>query len=297
MGFTPWGQRPQDPDQLRASNLAKQLDVSPETIRDRIEGMEDAGAIQGWEAYPNPTLVGLSVGGWAFRPREEETVEGALADVLLVDGVVEVITYHGPLLVVALAYTSEEERTRRLRLIGRLLDDEAPQHVFDPPLPDPGHEPDAVDWRIVRALRGQARRPLREVAEEISKSYRTVKRRFDRLTSEGCLFVVPRVDLSHVSGILPFTLVAMLGDQADHETLNALVHRVEDRALHKLLPSDPPGAMAAIGCFADTLAEMDEIKRDAATVSGVERVHALLSKGRHATDWIDARIEERIAAA
>lgn len=296
MGYTPWGHRPQDPDQLRPSTLAKRLDVTPETIRDRIDKMEQAGVIQAWEAYPNPCHADLTAGGWAFRPPDEPTADDAVAEAGLVDGVLEIITYHGPFVVVALAYRDSAERDRRLTLIGHRFQDDDPVHVFDPPMPDVDRELDGLDWRIVQALRGQARRPLRDVADEVGASYRTVKRRFDRMTGEGSLFVVPRVDLSRVSGILPFTLVNVLADAADEDTVNALARRFSERILHELLPTEPSGALAVLGLWADTTGEMDDLVQAAAGMDGVERAFALLSKGRTTTDWLDARIAHRADA-
>ncbi len=291
MGYTPWGSMAKDPDQLRPTTLAGELDVSPETIRDRIEGMEAAGVIQGWEAYPNPRLIDLEAGGWAFQPPDARTVDDALEDALLVDGVLEVITYRGPFVAVALAYESQAERDRRLSLIGRLLDDRDPVHVIDPPWPTPEIDIDPLDVQIVAALRGQARRPLREVAEEVDRSYRTVKRRYDKLTEHGALFIVPRVSLAHVSGVLPFTLVLLLEPDAGLEPANELARRFDDRVLHRLLPVGKAPKMAALGLFAETIAEVGTFEREAAAVDGVANAFAVFSRGRHATDWIDDRLD------
>lgn len=296
MGYTPWGQRPKDPDLLRPSVIADELDVTPETVRERIKGLEVAGVIDTWEAYPNPRHADLSAGGWAFRPPVEIDVDATIEEASLVDGVLEILTYQGPFIVVALAFQDASERDRRLKLLGNRFEDPDPMHVFDPPMPEVDEELDRVDWQIIGALRGQARRPLREVAEEVDVSYRTVKRRFDRMSREGSLFVVPRVDLSRVSGILPFTLVAVLEDDADLDTVNALSHRFEDRSLHELLPTEPAGALVAMGMHAETTGEMDEVVQAAREMEGVDRAFGLLSRGRVSTDWLDARIAQRARA-
>lgn len=296
MGYTPWGPRPQDPDTLRPTTLARSLDVSPETIRDRIEGMEQAGVIQTWEAYPNPRLIGLDVGGWAFQPPGARTAEEALEDVLLVDGVLEVLTYRGPFVAVALAYAGEAERDRRLALIGRQLEDPDPVHLLDAPMPEADHDPDRLDLAIVAALRGQARRPLREVAEGVEASYRTVKRRYDKMTGSGALFIVPRVSLAHVSGILPFTLVLRLEPGAGLDPVHRIARTLDDRVLHRLLPVSEDPKMAALGAFAETVAGIDRIEHEAEAVEGIDRAFTVLSKSRHATDWIDTRLAALLEA-
>lgn len=292
MGYTPWGQ-PKDPATLRASTIAEQVDLTPETVRDRIGKLEDAGVIPAWEAYPNPRLIGLQVAGYAFHPPAEAVVDDALEEARLVDGVLEVLTYHGPFAAVALAYRDGAERDRRLSLLAGRFEDEDPAHVFEPPMPSVDRELDGLDWRIIGGLRGDARRSLRELADEIGASYRTVKRRFDRLTGDGSLYVVPRVDLSHVAGILAFTLVVRFTPEAGMDAVNRLSSLFQDRLLHRMLPREPAGALAALGLWTHTPAQMAEITRQAEALEGIERATAVLSKGRHTTGWIDGRIEQR----
>lgn len=290
MGYVPWGPTARDPDRLRPSSLADELDRTPETIRERLADMEEAGVIHSWEAYPNPRHFDLQAGGWAFSPPSRDVVDAALEEILLVDGVLEVFTYRGPFVGVALAYADEAQRDRRLSLVARRLEDTEPVHLLDPPMPEVDRELDRTDRRIVQALRGQARRPLSEVAEEVGCSYRTAKRRFDRMTAEGSLFVVPRVDLSHVSGVLPFTL-ALRVEVAPAEVANRLDEVLGDRLLHRLVPPDPEAELLVVGAWADTIHEMEAFEDEVGDLEGVETVRALLSAGRHDTDWLDERLE------
>lgn len=296
MGYVPWSPTARDPDRLRPGHLAKQLEVTPETVRERLTAMEQAEVIRTWEAYPNPRHGGLRLGGWAFSPDSQPRVDEVREELLLVDGVLEVFTYRGPLLGVALAYADDAERERRLSLLARRLGDPDPVHVIDPPLPSVDRELDEVDWRIVAALRGRARRPLSEVAEEVDRSYRTVKRRFDQLTREGSLFLAPRVDLSRVSGVLPFTLALHLEVPPD-EVDRALDEALDDRVLHRLLPPDPEARLLVAAAWARTVHELGDLERAASALEGVREARGLLSAGRHATDWLDERIRAEQARA
>lgn len=289
VGYVPWSPSARDPGRLRPSRLAKRLDVTPETVRDRLRAMEQADVIRAWEAYPNPQHCGLQVGGWAFAPPTRETAGRALDEITLVDGVLEVFTYRGPLLSVALAYEDETQRDRRLALLSRRLDDEEPVHVIDPPLREPNSSMDATDWRIVAALRGDARRPLSEVADEVGRSYRTVKRRFDQMTSEASLFLAPRVDLSRVDGLLPFTL-ALTVEAPPQAVAEDVDEVLEGRLLHRLVPPDPQARLLVVGSWAHTVHEMGTLEAEVQRLEDVSGARALLSAGRHATDWFDETI-------
>lgn len=295
MGYTPWGHRSQDPNRLSATELAGKLDVTPETVRSRLQALEDANVIQGWEAYPNPRHLGAEVTTWAFCPPDASLVDENLDEILLVDGVLEVLTYRGPLVALAMGHRSGPDRDRRLELIGHRLEDESPVHVYDPPMPKVDRELDALDWRIVLALRGQARRSLKALAEDVDSSYRTVKRRFDRLTEEGSLFVVPQVSLAHVQGLLPFTLVLETGDETT-AVFNAVGERFEDRVLHAFEPGDGDQHLLVFGLFADTVAQMEAMTSTARQIEGVQEAFSVLSRSRHATEWIDEQIHAAIEA-
>jgi DNA-binding Lrp family transcriptional regulator len=297
MGYTPWGRRSQDPYRLSPTELADTLDVTPETVRSRIEGLEEAGVIQGWETYPSPRHLDATVSTWAFCPPRADLVDENLDELLLLDGVLEVLTYRGPLVAVALANRGTDQQQRRLTLVGRRLEDEAPVHVYDPPMPEVDHEMDRLDWRIVAALRGQARRPLRDVADEVDSSYRTVKRRFDRMTDEGSLFVVPRVSLARVQGLLPFTLVIRVDDADAREVYNEAVKRFDERVLHAFEPNSPDARFLVFGLYADTVAHMEELTSRAREVSCVAEAFSVLSRSRHATSWIDERVRAAIDAS
>lgn len=292
MGYVPWSPTAQDPDRLRPSAVADRLDVSPETVRERLSGLEDAGVVDAWEAYPNPRHLGLSLGGWAFSPPSRTHVAERLDELLLLDGVLEVFTYRGPFVAVALAYESDHQRDRRLDLISSRLADADPVHLLDPPMPKPGSELDRTDWAIVQALRGQARRQLSEVAEAVDKSYRTVKRRFDRMTEEHSLYVVPRVDLSRVAGLLPFTLAVSV-QAPPSDVANRIQEAFGERLLHRLVPPNDDAGLLVVGLYAETVAQMEAITDRVAEIEGVEGASSLLSAGRHQTDWLDEQIQAR----
>lgn len=296
MGYVPWGPTAGDVDRLRPTSLADQLEVTPETVRERLDAMETAGVVRSWEAYPNPTHFDHELGGWALCPSSRDLIDEVLDEILLLDGVIEVFTYRGPFAGLALAYEDETQRDRRLELLARRLQGATPVHVLDPPMPAVDRDLDGTDWRILAALQGQARRPLSDVAEEVSRSYRTVKRRFDRMRNEGSLFLAPRVDLSRVAGILPFTLVlTVAGPPA--EVANRLSSTLGDRLLHRLIPPDPEARLLVVGAHADTVSEMESVREEVEHVEGIEQARAVLSAGRHATGWLEERIRSRLVRA
>lgn len=296
MGYTPWGRRPRGVDALRPSTIAKVVDVTAETVSERLRHMEATGVIDGYQAYPNPRHGELEIAAWAFHPPSEAVLQGALEEMALVDGVAEIMEFHGGLVVVVLCWRSESERQRRLDLVSRMLEDPSPARVFEPPLPDPTRELTHLDWRIVRALRGHADRSLQEVAEEVGVSYRTVKRRFDRMIEEGSLFVVPRVDRSRVTGVIPFTLFAVLGPDAPEDLANALKGRFAERLVHTMIPREPGTGRVGIGLWAQSLAEVEVIRQEALGIEGVDRVWTVFPRARHETSWLDGVIQERVQA-
>lgn len=295
MGYTPWGHRPNSAGKLSPSVIAEEHDVSPETVARRIDRMEDEGVITHYEAYPNPSHLDLQVGGYGAWLEPGQPDAETLARVQRVDGVVETIEFRDAVMAVGLAYRDDKERRRRLALLADLLDDELVR-LFEPPTPAVDRELDAVDWQIVRGLRGQADRSLSELADELPASYRTVKRRRDRMVEEGSLTIVPWVQTAAVRGLIHFVLATTPDDATPTTLANRLSERFGERVQYELAAPNAEVPYAAVALFASTLAEVEEMREEAGRLPGVGWALTFLPKRRSETDWLDEQIDRQARA-
>lgn len=296
MGFVLWGREPIGFDALSTGYIADQVGTTSETVRKRVRDMEDQGIIEGYQVYPSFDQLDLAGRAAVFRVPDPDEKASVYERLGLLDGVLDVTDFHGSRLLVGLAYATPGERDRRLRLLVRETGDEDPR-IFTGPGPEPPERRlTNLDWRIVQALRGQADRSFSEIADEVGVSTRTVKRRIDRMTDEDSLYVAPLVDPGKIPGLVPFDLYVELDEDADERDRNQLIRSFPDRLVAIRAPAIFSATSLDLVLFAETMAQVEQMRQQAARSPHVQRAIALITRRSYDTDWLDERIEERVQA-
>lgn len=298
MGIRPYGQRPQNPDVLRPSFLAKRLHVEPETVKAHLARMEAAGFIRFYQAYPNFRHLGIASTAYLFRVPDDDQKAASLERLQPIDGLVEIHNFLGAEMCVEVTYRAEHDLTKKLRLLAEFTGDSEPTRFYDrdlPPVPQPLTR---LDWRIVKALRYRGRRPLAEVADEVGVSPRTARRRYDRLMKEGSMFIAPTVDPSKAPGTILFELLFYTTAEADESTVQRVLQTYDDRYLYHYVPASPTLGNFDVLLATDSTGDIEALRQRGRLIPGIEKVSALVFRGwSEYTDWIDAAIEERLKSS
>lgn len=295
MGIRPYGPKPQNPETLRPSFLAKRLGVEPETVKAHLARLEAAGFVRFYQVYPNFGHLGLRSSGYLFRVQDDDRKAQAIERVQHIDGLVEVHNFLGAEMCVEVTYQAEHDLSKKLRLLEDFTGDGNPRLFYDRDKPTVRRPLGHLDWRILKALRYRARRPLAEVADDVGASVRTIRRRFDRMLKEGSMFIVPAVDPSKAPGTVLFELLFYTTPDADASTLQRVLRTYEERYLYHHTPSS-----SALGNFdvllaAGTTGEIEELRQRGRLIPGITKVVALVFRGwSEHTDWIDASIDEHL---
>jgi DNA-binding Lrp family transcriptional regulator len=273
--FVGWDQRPRG---LKTSDVARRLDVGEHLVKDRIQRMTEAGVIVGYQLMPNLRHCGQAV---TVCHLESATVPDAkrmsrLADV---DGFDRVVWFLDSGLCINLSHASDAERKRRIGILARLVDfDGTPKVLYTIDFPEVGRSLTELDWRIIRALASNARRPIQEVAKEVGVTTKTVRTRLNRMREEGSVDEYAIVDLGKLDGVYPFQMAVWFepGEDPTAKLMDAFV----DRHLADFTPPPQEGySPFMLRIFAYTPAEVQALVRDALDVRGVERAEALVPTG------------------
>jgi DNA-binding Lrp family transcriptional regulator len=295
MGFIPYLPDLPPADALKPSRLAKRIGLGVKATKERIARLEAEGVIAGYDAFPNLRHFPLEWKSFHFRIPEERKpafVETAQS----VDGVVSRFEFVGRDVCVDLCYQDDAEMARRLKLLVSLAGGVAPWEFYENHRPPVARALTPLDWRIVRALRHDAKRPFADLARELRVSQRTVKDRFDRMAREGSLWVVPRIDLGRIQGFIPFGLLVFVRPDAQRGALRSVRAALAPDALYTWTP--PAAELGALGAFlrARSMAELEQTRLRAAGLAGVERVEVLMPTAVHATSaWLDEAVARRAA--
>ncbi len=296
LGIMPFAVWPHAPEGLRPSALAKRFGVSIDAVKDRIRRLESEGVLKGSEIYPNFRHFGLDVTSYRFRLPDEGKRARATRDAETVDGVFSVTAFMGSDVCVDICHTDPTELQRRMSLLSRLMDDAAPRSFFGYALPPVARALSPLDWRIIQALRGHARRSLDEVAEAVGVSARTVKRRFDRMAKEGAFDIVAVFDPGALRGYTFFLLMASLRAPAGEREVRAVLSAFADRWFVSWTPPGVSEASLYIALLAPSVGEVEALRREAETISCVTRAECLIPVDLRTNGvWIDRMIAERAA--
>ncbi|HLE97881.1 MAG TPA: AsnC family transcriptional regulator [Candidatus Thermoplasmatota archaeon] len=298
MDIQPFGRVPRPPETVKAPSIARRLKVNPERVADRIARMERSGVIEGYEVYPNYRQVGYDSCCYFLRLGDDDRVDAAIDRLMPLEGVAGCYAFLGGDMCVNFCYRNPIDMERQLRVLVAIAKEGGEVHkYYDLELPTVRRPLSNLDWRIVKALRGNAFRAHAEVGAELGVSAKTVKRRFDRMGEEGAFFIIPEVDLAAFEGAVMVVFLFHLDPDAAPQTVHGIDRAFDDVAL----VVDPPTNLSlgnySLGCVTRSAAEVEALRRRALAIKGVARVRVAAFR-RVAEDysWLDAAIEDRLRA-
>jgi DNA-binding Lrp family transcriptional regulator len=179
--------------------VARNLGVDEETVRNRLKRLKESGFLVGWRLLPNPS----SLLGRGFV-MQHMTFDGpvskgkAISRLKQMDGVVVIASLYGADLLITLF--DDTERTASGRL-ATLRSKGGPAEWEGMRLPQTSFRMTPTDWRIVRLMLRNAEVSVSEVAAEVKVSVRTVKRRLDGMMAASAIFITPMIDQAKSTGV------------------------------------------------------------------------------------------------
>lgn len=297
MDLLPYGTEPRDPAVFKPSHIAENVDRTTDTVKARIRGMEEDGVILGYQVLPNLGHLGLSSEAHYFEIDEAEDPAAVVDAVSQLDRILVLHEYLDGGLCVEFAYEDETQRQATLDAAGKLTGDADPCAFYDGAMPDVDRELSNLDWRILASLRWEALEPLREVADEVGVTRRTVKRRYDRMAAEGSFVTVPRLDPSQAPGLILFELMVFAEPGTDREVANDVLATFDEHRVFHYVPTTERLGNFNLLCFARTPARIEALRSRGETLPGVDRVEAaLFTRFVDESGWLDDRIDQRIEA-
>lgn len=180
-------------------DLARNLHVDEDTIRNRVRKMEDGELIRGWRLGLNPTLFGYQAEFVWIDVNPPSTKEEVLRALKSIPNVIGVQNYFDEVIGVSLAYANRELLDKEIVRLRRAANSHGTLTAKTPFLPC-RMKLKEKDWGIVKSLRRDPRKSYGEVAKELGVSRRTVRRRAEKMIRERVLWALPELDLKKLQG-------------------------------------------------------------------------------------------------
>jgi DNA-binding Lrp family transcriptional regulator len=298
IGTRPFLERPRDPDLAKPTVLARRLGVTRNTVRARLRALERAGVIASYQAVPNLRPLGLDVVTLHCEVGDEARKGAWLNELARTEGIRPLGDFMGRHVCFELYYATPEEHDRRLAAACRAIGASQTQLVELPAMPPATRAPTALDWRIMKALRGRATRPLADVAKELKVSSRTVRRRYEALVRDGLLDIVAVVDASRIPGAIPVTMLFSFEAAKTESVASRILAAFDERSLFAHVPPDPHFGHLAMQAYATSAADLEQMRAKAAALPGVLMVEIMLNRGSPPDEaWLDDAIAAKAGAA
>lgn len=291
--FRPFGPNAGDLSRLNPWVIAKKVDADGNTVKLRLDKMKKSGFIHYFQIYPNFRLLGLNGVAYSFELPDVIEKKEAIDRCALVDGVTEIHNFIGPNLCIDFTYSDTRDELRRLELFRRLTRCEGPERFYERVMPPVEIALSHTDWRIIKALRYHAFKPLSAVAKELGLSAKTVRSRFERMAQNNAVIIVPLVNPADMPDTITHVLLLYPSAEKREEALSTAMELFRGPCF--MARTSPPGN-AMLCLAARTLAETEENLIKARRVEGMRDVKLLvLREIREYTQWIDSAIDTKIA--
>lgn len=294
MGIQPYGRTPRPLDHLRAPHIARALKVSPERVRSRISKMEESKLLLGYELYPNYRHLGLEATWYYYSLEDEDEAEEAGVRLTAAEGIGACCWFMGGTMCVNVVYRSPADLERKLKLLRVVAGKGGLHKLYDVEMPHIHRPLTRTDWRVMQALRGNALRPLPEVARVMGSSTKTVRRHVTRMGREGSFLPFPLFDLSQAEGAILFFLTVRFGQDAPPDPEAAMARAFEGSLLATDRIASPDFGSLILMLAASSTAEVNALRKRANKLPGVAKAAPLMFAGVQEDDsWIDEAIAER----
>lgn len=294
MGLFPFVYGARGPDALKPTRIARRLNISLKTTKQRLRHLEDGGVIAGYQIYPNLRHLGLQWRSYFFRvPKERK--EGLKPDLDSVEGVVAVFDFLGSDLCVDLNFRDEAELRRRLRLLSELIGGSPAVEWYENRMPPVAGALSSLDWRIVKALRMRARTPPEELARDLGVTAKTIRRHLDRMVKEGGIDVVPLIDPTRMEDTFPFALLFRLSPERAQAAIRGIEQAFDEFYVSAWIPPSPEAGNFVTMLYARSTGDLEAMHRRATEIEGVEAAEVFIPADvRDYPAWIDEAIDRRI---
>ncbi len=252
------------------SSQARKLGVSEPTLRSRVKGYAKSGFLRGWSLFFNPSVTGHRAAQVSLDVLPPSSKHDAVRKIRLIDGVFYTTRYHGNRVGACLIYDDEDSLRKHLELMARIANAEHVGHgqLMFPPCT---YFPTSSDLAIIKAIQERPNLTYSLVARATHFSTKTVKRRLNRMISEGAVFVAPKMDFRQVKGSIPADVYVYYTDPkwARDTQENAL--KTVERFLVYSTPGSPEFVYALV--FLENVEQANEILDSLKALSGVKEAY------------------------
>ena len=278
------------------ADIGRKLKLDEKTVRARVRHMEDSGFIKYYQASPSLALFGMKVvSDYRLEALNLMTKRALVESLNEVPRLVESSDYFGNSITASIAGASSGE--------ARAVADRLAAHyelgvkaLGTRTIRNPSTSLDALDWKIVRQLRYDARSSDKELAQALEVTQRMIGYRTSKLIGSGAVGLRAVIDPQRQAGLIFYELELLVEPPRSAEVLKWFSEAYSQRVWSVVSPS-PEIILASL--FSFTFAEPEESVLEALAREGVRRCSLYILKEvmePKKPNWIDSLIQLRLGS-
>lgn len=284
---------------LRAfgEKLSSKLDISQEEIDHRILQWNKAGVISKITVFVDIRVLGMKFAVFDFRTKSIEEKRDFVKKAKAMDGVSIMNVFFGNDIRVGFVSPTSDGLEEKLSMLKDLSGDSKPvmmvrTDLLSHPSSKDTFKLDALDCKVLKSLRQNARKPVSEVAEEVGMPVEAVTQRLRRLYEMHVIFPLVELKLENLKGYLIASMVCLLdGSQSANIVMRSMSQKFENHFIRVIHPS-----AVAMHLYYRNLNDVSADTITAKQIAGVREVKVdLIEKMMINLDWIDGKLEQIIA--
>ncbi len=268
---------PMQTDIRKSLNLvAKGLHVDENTVRNRLEKFKESGFLQGWVLVVNPNLLGMLLGVMWFEVRSRPKDE-AIRKLAMIPGLVVIVDYFGDFLVIVLLCEDQKGFGNAAKLAGSISRARGlAKMAYHFPVCD--LRLSETDWEIIESIHRSPAKQFQIVAQELSISTRTVKRRLCRMIDGNAIFTLPSMNPAKLKGaILADVFVSYEEEESKAKMDQLIAAQLSD---YLLVPEVNISDYGAFHLWLDSLSLAKDVKNMVEGLPGVKEARVDLVQTR-----------------
>lgn len=293
LGFRPFGPNATDLSRLNPWVIAKKVGADGNTVKLRLSKMKKSGFIKYFQIYPNYRLLGIIDSAYSFHLDDVLEKNEIIDRCSLVDGVTEIHNFIGSFICIDFTYQDSRDERRRLEMFRNLTRCDSPEKFYDRYMPEVNINLTNIDWRIIKALRYDAFKPLSKVAKELRLTAKTVRKRFERMAQNNAIIIVPLVNPGEIPDTITHVILLYPSPSERDEVMRKAMQIFEDSCF---LVNNSTQGNSMVCLATKTLAETEENLIRAKRIKGMMDAKLLILREiKEYTQWMDSTIDRKIS--
>ena len=288
-------------DDPRASyrEMAEKSGLSVNSVHKRVQYLLDVGNIIGFFAVLGPAAEKYVIATALGRTRTND-LEGTIGRIGEDEHTSQVIVATNDYIYPQWYMRDISELYYFMAFARDFAEIYSPKFVFRTPQPPPVHGAvrlSGLDYRIINSLRHDARKPEKQVAEELGVTPKTVHRHLERMRQEGSVILLTQFRANATPDI--FSLIHMrISRSADRRELSAYLEETYKPHLLGVQTIESEPYLFVSNLWTKTLKQLNELRTSIEREEAIESVRVNVFSDFHRFDtWRDDLVRERAARA